>query len=98
MIIIGARAEDMTWRDVYFKENIPYCDIMTNYTQTMKTTRTVILARQKEQGHFSQAAASSSSRFSELRYEKNSRNILLTQFICTCATSVCSTSFKECSG
>lgn len=60
-----ARAEDMMWRDIYLKEYIPYCDIMTNYTETMKTTRTDILARQKEQGHLSQATASSSSRFSE---------------------------------
>lgn len=49
MIIIGAVAEGMVWRDVYPKEDIPYCDIMTNSTEIMETTRTIILARQKEQ-------------------------------------------------
>lgn len=49
MIIIGAVAEDKVWRDVYPKEDIPYCDMMTNSAEIMETIRTIILARQKEQ-------------------------------------------------
>lgn len=65
MVITGARAEDMTLRDDYLKNDIPYCDITTNYTETMKTPRTFILARQKGQDPLSQVVASSSPRFSE---------------------------------
>lgn len=48
IIITGNTAGDMTWRDVYPKEDIPYCDIITNYTEIMQTTR-MVQARQKEQ-------------------------------------------------
>jgi len=65
MTIIGARAEDTTWSDVYLKEHIHYCDVMTNHTEAKKTARSVISTGQKEQAHLSQAAAFSSSRFSE---------------------------------
>lgn len=65
MVITGARAEGMTLRDGYLKNDIPYCDITTNHTETMKTTRTFILARQKGQGPLSQVAASSSDFLNE---------------------------------
>lgn len=41
IIITETTAGDMTWRDVYLKEDTPYCDIIRNYAETMKTTRIV---------------------------------------------------------
>lgn len=41
IITTRTTAGDMTWRDIYLKEDIPYCDIITNYTEKMKTARMV---------------------------------------------------------